>query len=232
MHFHRPAGERGMFDHGWLKTAHTFSFGEYHDPRFMGFRALRVINEDVVAPDEGFPMHPHKNMEILTYIIEGALEHRDSMGSGSVIRPGDMQYMSAASGVFHSEFNPSKENPVHLLQIWILPDQNGGDSLYAEHHFPTEERLNRLCPVASPDGRDGSLKVRQNTILYASILKKGMQVEHVADANRFYWLQLAKGSLEVNGLILEAGDGLALWEESQLKILGKGDSEFILFDLP
>ena len=232
MHYHRLAQERGMFDHGWLNTAHTFSFGEYQDPQFMGFRSLRVINEDVVSPGEGFPMHPHKNMEILTYIIEGALEHRDSMGSGSVIRPGDMQYMSAASGVFHSEFNPSQEKPVHLLQIWILPEQNGGTPLYAEKHFLAEQRLNRLCPVASPDGREGSLKIRQNTVLYNSILKKEMSLELKPESNRYFWLQLAKGSLQVNGIEMGAGDGLALWEEGSITIQGAEDSEFILFDLP
>ena len=232
MHYHRPAQDRGRFDHGWLKTAHTFSFGEYHDPRFMGFRSLRVINEDVVSPGEGFPMHPHKNMEILTYIIEGALEHRDSMGSGSVIRPGDMQYMSAASGVRHSEFNPSQEKPVHLLQIWIIPEEDGGKPLYSENHFPAEKRLNRLCPVASPDGREGSLRIRQDTILYASLLNKEMQVELTPSPGRYFWLQLAKGSLEVNGLGIGAGDGLALWEENKLVIRGIENSEFILFDLP
>ncbi|NDG85085.1 MAG: pirin family protein [Proteobacteria bacterium] len=200
MNFVRRASERGVFDHGWLKTAHTFSFGDYRDPRFMGFRALRVINEDVVEPGEGFPMHPHRDMEILTYIIEGALEHRDSMGSGSVIRPGDMQYMSAASGVLHSEFNPSKDKPVHLLQIWILPAESGGKPLYSEAHFAPEKRRNRLCLVASEDGREGALRVRQDVELHASLLDKGQAAGLPCRKGRYFWIQLAKGRIEVDDL--------------------------------
>ena len=241
MHFLRRAAERGIFDHGWLKTAHTFSFGEYRDPRFMGFRSLRVINEDRVEPAEGFPMHPHRDMEILTWILEGALEHRDSMGSGSVIRPGDMQYMSAGSGVLHSEFNHSKEERVHLLQIWILPSGSGEKPLYSEAHFSREKRLDRLCLAASPDGREGSLKIRQDVDLYASLLGKDRKVGLDARPGRFFWLQLAKGRVRLEqagpdqagleGVQLESGDGLALWDLTRLEIRALEDSEFILFDL-
>lgn len=231
MKYLRSSSERGYFDHGWLKTFHSFSFGEYHDRRFMGFRSLRVINEDMVSPGEGFPSHGHQNMEIITYILDGALEHKDSMGSGSVIRPGDVQYMSAASGVMHSEFNPSSEVPVHLLQIWILPDKNGGDPLYRESHFTKENRINRLCPVASPDGRDGSIAIRQNSTLYASLLENGKTINFQGKKDRYYWFQCARGSIRVEDTILNAGDGLALSEVEHIEIMGLSDAEFILFDL-
>jgi redox-sensitive bicupin YhaK (pirin superfamily) len=236
MHRFRPSAERGTFDHGWLRTAHTFSFGEYHDERHMGFRALRVINEDGIAPGEGFPSHPHRNMEILTYVVRGALEHRDSMGSGSVIRPGDVQYMSAASGVFHSEFNASKTEELHLLQIWILPRSHGGNPVYSEAHFSTESRQNRLCPVASPDGREGSISIRQDVVLFASLLDQANSVEVPVRENRHYWIQLIWGGLQISGsgnlaLDLGPGDGLAISDEERLVITAKEDSEFLLFDL-
>jgi redox-sensitive bicupin YhaK (pirin superfamily) len=227
----RKADERGYFDHGWLKTHHSFSFSDYYDQRFMGFRSLRVINEDVVAPAEGFPTHGHQNMEIITYILQGALEHKDSMGSGSVIRPGDVQYMSAGNGVRHSEFNHSKEDPVHLLQIWIVPEMKGGSPLYAEKNFSEADRKNKLCAVASPDGREGSIAIRQNAVVYASLLDSGEEIRFQADKNRFYWVQLAKGRLEVNGILIESGDGLALGELDQIQFKGASDSEFIVFDL-
>ena len=228
---HRLSSDRGQFDHGWLKTAHTFSFGEYQDENFMGFRSLRVINEDHVAAGEGFPSHGHQNMEILTYILAGELEHKDSMGNGEVIRPGDMQYMSAGTGVKHSEFNPSKKSAVHLLQIWVLPEKNGMPPVYGQKHFSESARTNQLKLVASKDGRGDSLIVRQDLSLYASILKPGQKISHDMDAKRFAWIQLAKGELMVNGKKLKAGDGLAVASESKLEIEASAASEFLLFDL-
>ncbi len=231
MHLFRPSAERGTFDHGWLKTAHTFSFGEYYDERHMGFRALRVINEDVIAPGEGFPSHPHRNMEILTYVVRGALEHRDSMGSGSVIRPGDVQYMSAASGVYHSEFNASKTEECHLLQIWILPRAQGGKPIYSEAHFVRDSRRNRLCPVASLDGRGESIAIRQDVVLYASLLDQANSVEAPVTEGRHFWIQLIRGTLEVAGREMRPGDGLAGSGGERLILTAKEDSEFLLFDL-
>lgn len=231
MLMHRKSTDRGQFNHGWLKTAHTFSFGEYHDEKFMGFRTLRVINEDHVAAGEGFPFHGHQNMEILTYILEGELEHKDSMGNGEIIRPGDMQYMSAGTGVTHSEFNHSKKSPVHLLQIWVLPEKKGLPPVYGQKHFPQEARLNQLKLVASKDGLEGSLAVRQDLNLYASILAPGSPLIHPMNAARFGWIQLAKGELNVNGTVLKAGDGLGIAAESKLEIEALAASEFLFFDL-
>ncbi len=231
MLMHRKSEDRGQFNHGWLKTAHTFSFGDYHDQQFMGFRALRVINEDHVAVSEGFPFHGHKNMEIMTYILSGELEHKDSMGNGEVIRPGDMQYMSAGTGVTHSEFNPSKNSPVHLLQIWVLPEKAGLEPTYGQKHFSKEERQDRLRLVASKDGRDGSLTVRQDLSLYASLLSTGKTLQHEMKAERFGWIQLAKGKLRINGTELKEGDGLGIAKETLLKIEAQTESEFLFFDL-
>ncbi len=234
MIFLRRASERGGFDHGWLKTWHSFSFGEYHDPRFMGFRSLRVINEDIIRPAEGFPTHGHQNMEILTYILEGALEHRDSTGGGGIIRPGDVQYMSAASGVRHSEFNASSTEPVHLLQIWILPESRGGEPLYAESHFPVEKRRNRLCAIASGDGREGSLRIRQDAVISAVCLQAGNELEIPVGAGRHLWLQLARGSLiarSPDGIRMISGDGLALSGIEGIIVRAEDEAEFLVFDL-
>ena len=190
----RRSGERGHFDHGWLNTYHTFSFDQYYDPRYMSFRTLRVINEDFVAPGRGFPKHGHRDMEIITYILEGALKHEDSMGNGSVIRPGDVQRMTAGTGVRHSEQNASDNERVHLLQIWILPHTVGLEPGYEQKAFTEDERRERLRLIASEDGRDGSVQVHQDVTLYASILKAGKEVEHAMDERRYAWIQVARGT--------------------------------------
>ncbi len=226
----RPNNERGGGDYGWLKTHHTFSFDQYRDPRWMGFRSLRVINEDWVAPGGGFPMHPHRDMEIITYVLEGALAHKDNMGNGSIIHPGDGQRMSAGTGVRHSEANPSPKDPVHLLQIWILPDRQGHAPGYEQKSFPEEERRGRLRLIASPDGSDGSVTIHQDAKLYASLLSPGHQVEHDLVPGRFGWLQIAKGSVELNGKPLKQGDGAAI-DSQKLIIKATEDVEVLLFDL-
>ncbi|HEY7369407.1 MAG TPA: pirin family protein, partial [Thermoanaerobaculia bacterium] len=205
----RRAGERGHFDHGWLDTYHTFSFGEYFDPNFEGFRSLRVINEDRVRPGQGFGTHGHRDMEIVSYVLEGALAHKDSMGTGSVIVPGDVQYMSAGTGVRHSEFNASEGEPVHFLQIWVVPDKSGYAPRYGQKRFEDSEKRGRLRLVASPDGAEGSLAIRQDVKLYASVLDPGASVSLPLAEGRHGWVQVARGAVEVNGKRLEAGDGLA-----------------------
>jgi redox-sensitive bicupin YhaK (pirin superfamily) len=225
----RKADERGHFNHGWLDTYHTFSFADYYDPNFMGFRDLRVINEDRVQPGRGFGTHSHRDMEIITYILEGELAHRDSMGTGSVIRPGEVQRMSAGTGVRHSEMNPSPEKPVHLLQIWILPEREGIKPGYEQKTFPEAERQGRLRLVASPDARDGSLKIYQDVDLFASTLRDGKAVTHEFRPNRYGWLQVARGSVDVNGKKLNAGDGAAI--EGERSIALRGNGEVLLFDL-
>jgi redox-sensitive bicupin YhaK (pirin superfamily) len=227
----RKAEDRGKFDFGWLKTAHTFSFGDYHDPAQMHFRNLRVINEDFVQPAEGFDTHGHRDMEIITYILEGALEHKDSMGTGAVIRPGEVQRMSAGSGVSHSEFNASKDKLVHLLQIWILPQEKGIKPSYEQTAFSRDERLNKLKLVASPDGKEGSVTINQDVKLYGSILEKGKKVHFDIPPKRYAWLQVARGGVELNGQKLNAGDGAAISDEKVLDITANQDSEFLLFDL-
>lgn len=227
----RRSGERGHFDHGWLKTFHTFSFAEYHDPEFMGFRALRVINEDWVAPGQGFGTHPHRDMEIITYILQGELQHKDSMGNGSVIRPGQIQYMSAGTGVTHSEFNPSSKEPVHLLQIWILTAEKGAKPRYAQESFDAELRPNVLKRIVSPDGAEGTIAIRQDANVYVCKLGKGAQTEFKFSSGRYGWLQLAKGAVAVNEHGLTAGDGAAIGDESQISLKASSDSEFLLFDL-
>jgi len=226
----RPNNERGGGDYGWLKTHHTFSFDQYRDPRWMGFRSLRVINEDWVAPGGGFPMHPHRDMEIITYVLEGALAHKDNMGNGSIIHPGDGQRMSAGTGVRHSEANPSTKDPVHLLQIWILPDRQGHAPSYEQRAFPEKDKRGRLCLVASPDGSDGSVTIHQDAKLYASLVSPGQQLEHDVASGRFGWLQVAKGSVELNGKPLKQGDGAAT-DSQKLIIKATEDSEVLLFDL-
>jgi redox-sensitive bicupin YhaK (pirin superfamily) len=227
----RKAQERGHAHHGWLESFHTFSFAGYHDPEQMGFRDLRVINEDRVQPKRGFGTHSHRDMEIVSYVLAGALEHRDSLGTGSVIRPGDVQRMSAGTGVSHSEFNQSASELVHFLQIWILPEREGLRPSYEQKHFPAEERTGALQLVASGGGRDGSIRIHQDVELYATLLGAGDAVEHALRAGRHAWLQVARGSCELNGVPLEAGDGAAVSGESSLRMRGSGDAELLLFDL-
>ena len=227
----RKAADRGHFDHGWLDTRHTFSFDRYYDPAHMGFRSLRVINEDRVKPGQGFGTHPHRNMEILTYVVEGALEHRDSMGTGSVIRPGDVQRMTAGTGITHSEFNPSPSEDVHLLQIWILPEKMGLKPGYEQKRFEDHEKLGQLRLVASRDGRDGSVTIRQDASLYAALLEPGQEVVHDLAPERHAWVQVVRGGLTVNGAPLEAGDGLAVSGEPRLDFRAATGTELLLFDL-
>jgi redox-sensitive bicupin YhaK (pirin superfamily) len=227
----RKADKRGHFDFRWLNTFHTFSFGDYYDPAFMGFRSLRVINEDFVHSGRGFPTHAHRDMEIITYILEGALEHRDSMGNGSVIRPGDVQRMTAGTGVSHSESNPSREQSVHLLQIWILPDQGGLKPGYEQKAFSADQKQGRLCLVASEDGRDGSVTIHQDASVYATVLSAGDEVVHNLVPGRHAWLQIARGAVTVNGEDLNQGDGAAVSNEERVAITGREAAEVLLFDL-
>ena len=227
----RRSHERGHFDHGWLNTYHTFSFDQYYDPRYMGFRTLRVINEDFVAPGHGFPKHGHRDMEIITYILEGALKHEDSMGNGSVIRPGDVQRMTAGTGVRHSEQNASDSERVHLLQIWILPHTVGLEPGYEQKAFTEGERRNGLRLIASEDGREGSVQVHQDVTLYASIIAPGNEVQHVMDERRSAWIQVARGAISVNGEKADQGDGVVAVGESSLTIQAHEPAELLLFDL-
>ncbi len=227
----RHSNERGGGDYGWLNTRHTFSFDQYYDPKHMGFRSLRVINEDHVAPSGGFPTHPHRDMEIITYVLEGALEHKDSLGTGSVIRPGDGQRMSAGRGIRHSEMNPSAKDPVHLLQIWITPDRSGYEPSYEQKTFPEAEKCGKLRLIASPDGKDGSVTIHQDARLYVSLLSPGQTVVHKLGKGRYAWLQVAKGAVELNGKKLSQGDGAAIENENALEIKAAKDSEILLFDL-
>ena len=227
----RRAAERGHADHGWLDTWHTFSFADYHDPRHMGWGALRVINEDVVAPGEGFPPHAHRDMEIITYVLAGALEHKDSLGTGSVIRPGDVQRMRAGTGVRHSEYNPSDREPVHLLQIWIEPARRGIAPGYEQKTFPEAERRGRLRVIASSDGADGSVTIQQDAAVYAAVLDKGETAVHALGDGRRAWLQVARGAVRLNGQPLAAGDGAAVSGERMLTIEAVERAEALLFDL-
>jgi len=227
----RPSKQRGGGDHGWLNTRHSFSFDTYYDPKFMGFRSLRVINEDIVQPGHGFPMHPHRDMEIITYILEGAIEHRDSLGTGSVIRPGDGQRMSAGKGIRHSEKNPSQTDPAHLLQIWILPQRTDLEPSYEQKAFPAEEKRGKLRLIAAPGGEDGSVTIHQDAKLYVSLLDPGQEVSHQLGKGRHAWLQVAKGAVELNGNRLTQGDGAAISNEQKLGIKGLENAEILLFDL-
>jgi len=229
----RHAGERGHFDHGWLDTHHTFSFADYHDERYMGFSDLRVINDDVVQPAQGFGTHPHRDMEIVTYVLEGELLHRDSMGNGSVIRPGEVQRMTAGTGVRHSEENASREKPVHLLQIWILPAQRGLAPGYEQTAFPEAERRGRLRLVASPDAAEGSVTIHQDARMYATLLARGEEVRHPLAAGRRAWVHVARGELTLNGQPLGAGDGAAIEREEEIVLAGRGaqPAEALVFDL-
>jgi redox-sensitive bicupin YhaK (pirin superfamily) len=227
----RPGNERGGGDYGWLKTRHTFSFNDYNDPKWMGFRSLRVINEDWVAPNGGFPTHPHRDMEIITYVLSGKLEHKDSLGTGSVILPGDGQRMTAGSGIRHSEANPSSTESVHLLQIWIFPDKQGHEPGYEQKSFPESEKRGKLRLIASNDGTEGSVKINQDAKLFATQLASGEEVTQSLAAKRYAWIQVAKGEVELNGQKLRQGDGAAISEEKKLKIKATEDAEVLLFDL-
>jgi redox-sensitive bicupin YhaK (pirin superfamily) len=227
----RRASERGHANFGWLDSFHSFSFGSYYDPTHMGFSDLRVINEDRVLAGEGFPSHSHRDMEIISYVLDGALQHKDSTGSGGVIRYGDVQRMSAGRGVTHSEFNASREEPVHFLQIWLMPAKAGLPASYEEKKFAVDDKRGRLRLIASPDGADGSLTIHQDARLYASVLEKGTEVSHRLAAGRKAWLQVARGRVLVNGKELLAGDGAALTEEASVTVAGAEPSEVLLFDL-
>jgi quercetin 2,3-dioxygenase len=227
----RHANERGGGNHGWLNTKHTFSFADYWDPKWMGFRALRVINEDRVAPNNGFPEHPHRDMEIITYVLAGKLEHKDSLGTGSVILPGDGQRISAGSGVRHSEFNPSPNESVHFLQIWIHPEKVAVPPSYEQKSFPEEDKRGKLRVIASRDAKHGSVKINQDASLYVTLLKPGEEVSHEFAPGRFGWLQVARGAVELNGKKLAQGDGAAISDEKKLTIKGLEDAEVLLFDL-
>jgi len=227
----RKSEERGHANHGWLDSYHTFSFSSYYDPAHMGFRSLRVINQDRVKGGMGFGTHGHKDMEIISYVVDGSLEHKDSMGNGSIIHAGEVQRLTAGTGITHSEFNHSKTDLVHFLQIWILPNRNNLNPGYEQKLFSREEKQNQWRLIVSPDGRDRSVQVNQDVNIYASILSTDAKVDFAMDANRYAWLQVAKGSLLVNGEILTAGDGLAVNEPQTLELVGKEESEVLLFDL-
>jgi hypothetical protein len=227
----RPADARGHANHGWLDTFHTFSFADYHDPAHMGFRTLRVINDDVVEPSAGFGTHGHRDMEIVTYLVRGALAHEDSTGAKGVLRRGDVQAMSAGTGVRHSEFNASHEEEVRLLQIWVLPERRGLPAAYAQHNFPDEAKRNTLKLVAGAAGRDGTLVIHQDARIYASLLDEGRSVSHSLAPGRAAWLQMVDGSVELNGARMGRGDGAAIEELEGLDIVGRSKAEFLLFDL-
>ncbi len=227
----RKAADRGGGDHGWLDTRHTFSFADYYDPAQMGFRGLRVINEDRVQPGRGFPTHGHRDMEILSYVLAGALEHEDSMGTGSVIRPGDVQRMSAGTGVMHSEFNPSRAEPVHFLQIWILPGTRGLDPSYEQKHFSEAEKRGRLRLIVSRDGRDGSVTIHHDASVYAAVLAPGERVALALADGRHAWVQVARGAVTLNGEALGAGDGAALSREPALTLVAVERAEVLVFEL-
>jgi quercetin 2,3-dioxygenase len=228
----RPAQDRGTANFGWLDSRHTFSFGEYYDPNNMGFGNLRVINEDKVTPGQGFATHGHRDMEIISYVLEGALEHKDSIGTGSVIRPGDVQRMSAGTGIRHSEYNASKTDPVHFLQIWILPEQHGIAPGYEQKTFAEAEKRSNLKLVGSRDGRDGSITIHQDVDFYAAALQDGDFVSHSLAAGRVAWLQVARGSVQLNDQTLSAGDGAAISQESLITLRGADKTaEALLFEM-
>jgi quercetin 2,3-dioxygenase len=227
----RKSNDRGHADHGWLDSRFTFSFSDYYDPQHVQFRTLRVMNDDRIAGGGGFPTHPHRDMEIVTYVLEGALAHKDSMGNGSVIKPGDVQYMSAGTGVAHSEFNASDSETAHLYQIWMFPDRQGYKPAYDQKHFTDADKRGKLRLVVSPDGRDGSVQIRQDNELYATVLASGESVEHALKPDRHAYVQVARGSVTLNGEPLDAGDGAAISEEKSLQLAGVSDAEVLLFDL-
>lgn len=229
----RPGNQRGHTQIGWLNSYHTFSFGEYYDPRFMGFSDLRVINDDVVAPGKGFGTHPHSNMEIISIVLEGALEHKDSLGTGSIIRPGEIQQMTAGTGVFHSEFNPSNTEPVHFLQIWIIPSFQDLKPTYEQKSFDRKNLLNQLYPIVTPEGKDGTIQIYQDAEIYQSLIEANQVILFNVVSQRKYWIQVAQGSITVNDHPLIAGDGLAVSDEDQkIEIRGIDKlSNIILFNL-
>jgi redox-sensitive bicupin YhaK (pirin superfamily) len=227
----RRSADRGHAQHGWLDSYHTFSFADYHDPRFMGYGPLRVINEDRVQPGMGFGTHGHRDMEIISYVLEGALAHRDSLGNGSVIRPGDVQRMTAGTGVQHSEYNHSKSELVHFLQIWVIPEQRNLAPGYEEKRFEAEAKRGKLALIASRTGRDGSVVINQQTDVYAALLAPGERVAHVTERIRKGWVQVARGAVTVNGEQLEVGDGAAIAYEERIEIGARADSEILLFDM-
>jgi redox-sensitive bicupin YhaK (pirin superfamily) len=232
MHTTRRAEDRGLADFGWLRSRHTFSFGEYYDPKHMGFGPLRVINEDRVAPGQGFGTHGHRDMEIISWVLEGTLEHKDSMGTGAQIRPGELQRMSAGTGVTHSEFNASKTEPVHFLQIWVLPERAGLAPSYEQRAYAPAELANQWRLIASGKPRDGAVKIHQDVDLYAARLQRGRELEHVAAANgRKLWLQVARGSVVADGETLKAGDGAAWADAANVHVRAEEDSELLLFDM-
>jgi hypothetical protein len=227
----RNSGDRGTADFGWLYSRHTFSFGDYFDPAQMGFGSLRVINEDRVSPGQGFGTHGHRDMEIISYVIEGALEHKDSIGTGSVIRPGEVQVMSAGTGIRHSEFNHSKTDGVHFLQIWIVPDRTGIAPRYEQKRYSEAERRGRLRLIGSADGRDGSVVIHQDVQMFGALLKANEQVTHALAPQRKAWLQVVRGVVQANGLPASAGDAVAIERESAVNVTAQADAEILLFDL-
>jgi quercetin 2,3-dioxygenase len=228
----RPASARGQGQYGWLDTRHTFSFNTYHDPRHMSFRALRVMNEDWIAPGQGFGTHGHRDMEIVTYVLEGALAHKDSLGNGSVLRPGEFQRMTAGTGIEHSEFNPSDSEPVHLYQIWLFPERRGLAPSYDQRAFADRERQGKLRVVASPDGRDGSLTIHQDAEVFLTTLDVGNQVTHELAPGRHAWIQVLRGAVKLRDIPLSAGDGAAVSDESHVTLVAPESSEVMVFDLP
>ena len=227
----RKSADRGQADHGWLVSRHTFSFADYYDPREMGFGTLRVINDDRVAPGQGFGTHPHRDMEIISYVLDGALEHRDSMGTGSVIRPGDVQRMSAGTGVTHSEYNPAPDTPVHFLQIWIEPAVRGVKPGYAQKNFPEAEKRGRLRLVASPDGAEGSISINQDARVYAALIDGAEKATHVLPAGRRAYVHVARGEVDLNGQTLGPGDGAKIVAEADLRFTNGKGAEVLVFDM-
>lgn len=227
----RKAEERGHANHGWLNSYHSFSFANYYDSQHMGFKTLRVINEDRVQANQGFGAHSHRDMEIISYVLEGALEHKDSMGTSSIIRPGEVQIMSAGTGVTHSEYNHSKTDSVHFLQIWIMPNQKGLEPRYEQKMYSPEEKHGNLRLIVSQDGRDGSVTIHQDANIYATLLDAGQQVDYQIKPNRHAWLQVIKGDISLNGKLLVSGDGAAMSDENKIVIEAKNNTEFLLFDL-
>jgi redox-sensitive bicupin YhaK (pirin superfamily) len=228
----RKADQRGYADHGWLRSFHSFSFADYYDPEYVEFGALRVINEDCVAAGQGFPTHGHRDMEIITYVLEGQLEHKDSIGTGAIIEPGDVQRMSAGTGVRHSEFNPSATTPVHFLQIWIQPDQRGIPPSYEQKHYADDAKRGRLRLIASPDGRDGSVTIHQDARVYAGLFDGDESAVHELNAGRRAYVQVARGKIRVNGEALAAGDAAKLTDVSEVRLEQGDAAEVLLFDLP
>ena len=228
----RKAEDRGHANHGWLDSYHTFSFGSYYDSEHMGFSNLRVINDDTVAPGGGFSTHGHEDMEIISYVLEGGLEHKDSMGNGSVIRPGDVQRMSAGTGVTHSEYNHSSDEPVHFMQIWLLPNQTGVEPGYEQRCFPLEDRRGKVVLLVSPDGRNGSISSHQDALVYGTLLEDGQRLNHLLASDRKAYVHVAAGSADVNGQVLNAGDAMAIEDHGDIQLLGINGAELLIFDLP